>query len=151
MAGQWSAVPCITSSRPFVTTHCRPFDPALVEHRAVGRTLHQATQCQRSSHIHFQLDSAVLCCAVLFVALTVVTAVKNKLQFFVLRLVLGISEAGAFPGMWHYLNSFYPPDQVTVPYALVEAAVGVANVVAAPLAASLLLMDGVNGWHGWQW
>jgi hypothetical protein len=26
-----------------------------------------------------------------------------------------------------------------------------ANVVAAPLAASLLLLDGKNGMHGWQW
>lgn len=50
-----------------------------------------------------------------------------------------------------YLNSFYPPDQVTLPYSLVEAAVGMANVVAAPLAASLLLLDGKNGMHGWQW
>lgn len=76
---------------------------------------------------------------------------KNKVQFFVLRLLLGISESGAFPGMWYYLNSFYPPDQVTLPYSLVEAAVGMANVVAAPLAASLLLLDGKNGMHGWQW
>jgi hypothetical protein len=50
-----------------------------------------------------------------------------------------------------YLNSFYPADQVTLPYSLVEAAVGVANVAAAPLAASLLLLDGKNGMHGWQW
>lgn len=50
-----------------------------------------------------------------------------------------------------YLNSFYPPDQVTLPYSLVEAAVGLANVVAAPLAASLLMLDGKSGMHGWQW
>lgn len=50
-----------------------------------------------------------------------------------------------------YLNSFYPPDQVTVPYSLVEAAVGLANVAAAPLAASLLMLDGSRGMHGWQW
>jgi hypothetical protein len=40
---------------------------------------------------------------------------------------------------------------VTLPYSLVEAAVGMANVAAAPLAASLLLMDGKNDMHGWQW
>jgi len=51
----------------------------------------------------------------------------------------------------YYLNSFYPPDQVTVPYSLVEAAVGLANVAAAPLAASLLMLDGKSGMHGWQW
>ena len=52
---------------------------------------------------------------------------------------------------WFYLNSWYPPDLVTVPYSLVEAAVGMANVAAAPLAASLLLLDGQSGMHGWQW
>lgn len=55
------------------------------------------------------------------------------------------------PPCRYYLNSFYPPDQVTLPYSLVEAAVGLANVVAAPLAASLLMLDGKNGMHGWQW
>lgn len=45
----------------------------------------------------------------------------------------------------------YPPDQVTLPYSLVEAAVGMANVVAAPLAASLLMLDGKSGMRGWQW
>jgi hypothetical protein len=55
------------------------------------------------------------------------------------------------PALRSYLNTFYPPDQVTAPYALIEAAVGVANVAGAPLAACLLMMDGVRGWHGWQW
>jgi MFS family permease len=61
------------------------------------------------------------------------------------------AESGAFPGAWCYLNSFYPPDLVTVPYSLIEAAVGVANVAGAPLAACLLMMDGLHGMHGWQW
>ena len=50
-----------------------------------------------------------------------------------------------------YLNSFYPPDRITLPYSLIEAAVGVANVAGAPLAASLLMMDGLKGLRGWQW
>lgn len=50
-----------------------------------------------------------------------------------------------------YLNSFYPPDSITLPYSLIEAAVGVANVAGAPLAAALLLLDGTGGWSGWRW
>jgi hypothetical protein len=29
-----------------------------------------------------------------------IRAVKNKVQFFALRMLLGVSESGAFPGMW---------------------------------------------------
>lgn len=49
----------------------------------------------------------------------------------------------------YYLNAWYPPDAITLPYALVEAAVGVANVAGAPLAAGLLMLDGWRGWRGW--
>lgn len=51
----------------------------------------------------------------------------------------------------YYLNSFYPPECITRPYALIEAAVGVANIAGAPLAAGLLSMDGFWGLRGWQW
>lgn len=51
----------------------------------------------------------------------------------------------------HYLNSFYPADAITLPYSLIEAAVGLANVAGAPLAAGLLLLDGTGGWAGWRW
>lgn len=33
-------------------------------------------------------------------ALRFIRAVKNKVQFFALRMLLGVSESGAFPGMW---------------------------------------------------
>lgn len=43
------------------------------------------------------------------------------------------------------LYQFYPLDSITFPFAIMEASVNVANVVAAPLAGLLLLMDGVSG------
>ncbi|GLI71367.1 hypothetical protein VaNZ11_016556 [Volvox africanus] len=76
---------------------------------------------------------------------------NSALQFYWLRFLLGVVEAGAFPGMWYYLYLFYPVDQMTVPLSVMEAAVAVANVVSAPLAALLLLMQGVWGLAGWQW
>jgi hypothetical protein len=45
------------------------------------------------------LDAACVCSLPSGLRL-VVCAVKNKVQFFVLRLLLGVSESGAFPGMW---------------------------------------------------
>lgn len=57
----------------------------------------------------------------------------------------------SFLPLRYYLNSFYPADEITLPFSLIEAAVGLANVSAAPLAASLLLLDGWAGMRGWQW
>ncbi|KAG2428196.1 hypothetical protein HXX76_011876 [Chlamydomonas incerta] len=46
---------------------------------------------------------------------------KTATHFYVLRLVLGVAEAGAFPGMWYMLTKFFPGDQLAFPFAVVEA------------------------------
>ncbi|GLC36236.1 hypothetical protein PLESTB_001365400 [Pleodorina starrii] len=72
-------------------------------------------------------------------------------QFYALRLLLGATEAGAFPGMWYVLTTFYPGDQITFPFAVVEAGISLSHVVAAPLAAACLSLDGLGGLAGWRW
>lgn len=49
------------------------------------------------------------------------------------------------------MGLFYTPDKMTIPLAIMEAAVAIANVLAAPLAALLLLLNGYLGVRGWQW
>lgn len=79
------------------------------------------------------------------------SALQNARQFYTMRFLLGVAEAGAFPGIWYHLYLFYPTSQITFPMSVLEAAVSTANVIAAPLAAALLLLDGNMGLHGWQW
>lgn len=54
-------------------------------------------------------------------------------------------------GMWYYLYLFYPTEHLTFPMSVLEAAVAGSNVLAAPLAAGLLQLEGVGGLRGWQW
>lgn len=79
------------------------------------------------------------------------SSLRTVRGFYCLRFLLGLAESGAFPGMWYYLDQFYPKQQITFAYSIIESAVGVANIVSAPLAAALLSLDGFLGLRGWQW
>lgn len=41
--------------------------------------------------------------------------IKNEATFLALRFLLGIFEAGAFPGMVYYVSCFYPRNRTQVP------------------------------------
>ena len=53
--------------------------------------------------------------------------------------------------IWYYLYLMLPRDALTMPLSALEAAVSVANVMSAPLAAGLLMLDGTWGIRDWQW
>ncbi len=76
---------------------------------------------------------------------------RTPSQFYVLRLLLGCAEAGAFPGMWFFLSKFYPTDHLTLPYTIVDSGISLSHVIAAPLAAACLSLTGLGGLRGWQW
>ncbi|KAL6757387.1 major facilitator superfamily domain-containing protein [Haematococcus lacustris] len=76
---------------------------------------------------------------------------RTSTQFYWLRALLGLTESGAFPGMWLMLSRFYPPDQITFAYAVIESGITLSHTIAGPLAASILALDGLGGLQGWQW
>lgn len=77
--------------------------------------------------------------------------IRTKSQFYFLRAVLGMAEAGTFPGMWLYLSSFFPEKHRTVPLALMELGITMAQIFGSPIGAVLLSLDDWLGWRGWQW
>eukprot|EP00884_Botryococcus_braunii_P012416 jgi/Botrbrau1/21175/Bobra.0061s0067.1 len=77
--------------------------------------------------------------------------VKSPPAFFVMRVVLGMAESGAMPGMWYHMSLFYSEREITVAWAWVMVAIAVSQVVGGPLAAALLALDGQAGLHGYQW
>ncbi len=78
--------------------------------------------------------------------------VTTPMQFYVLRFLLGAFEAGFFPGIILYLTFWYPPARRGQMIAIFMTATTIAGVVAGPLSGGIMKwMDGVNGWHGWQW
>jgi MFS transporter, ACS family, tartrate transporter len=72
-------------------------------------------------------------------------------SFYVLRFLLGVSEAGFFPGMVIYLTYWFPTPQRARAVARFMTATSLAGVVGGPLSSYLLKLDGVAGLAGWQW
>jgi MFS family permease len=78
--------------------------------------------------------------------------VQTPMQFYVLRFLLGAFEAGFFPGIILYLTFWYPPARRGQMIAIFLSATVVMSIFAGPLCGAILkYMNGLNGWHGWQW
>ncbi len=78
--------------------------------------------------------------------------VKTELQFYVLRFLLGLSEAGFFPGIVLYLTQWYPAERRGRVTSLFMSGVSIAGIIGGPL--SGWIMDHFHehkGWDGWQW
>jgi D-galactonate transporter len=72
--------------------------------------------------------------------------------FYTLRVLLGIAEAGFFPGIILYLTYWFPDRQRAKMTAFFMLAIGLSNVLGNPLSGWIMdHFNGVNGWHGWQW
>jgi MFS family permease len=83
--------------------------------------------------------------------LAATAAVKTKGQFYALRILLGLFEAGTFPGAWHHQTKFFSANELSFTHSAVTTASIISYVVNGPLAAGFLMMEGTHGLHGWQW
>ncbi len=77
--------------------------------------------------------------------------VTGETSFYVARVLLGLAEAGFFPGMVLYLTYWIPKTDRARAGALFMTAAPVAMIVGAPVSAALLALDGWLGLRGWQW
>jgi len=78
--------------------------------------------------------------------------VSTPTMFYVLRFLLGVFEAGFFPGVLLYLTYWYPNARRGRIIALFMSATAIAGILAGPLSGGIMkYMDGMNGWAGWQW
>ena len=73
-------------------------------------------------------------------------------MFYALRFLLGVAEAGFFPGIILYLTYWYPAEWRVRMIALFMTAVPIAGVIGSPLSGWIMeSFAGVAGWAGWQW
>ncbi|HXY00504.1 MAG TPA: MFS transporter [Candidatus Limnocylindrales bacterium] len=72
-------------------------------------------------------------------------------SFYSLRFLLGVAEAGFFPGVIFYLRSWFPPAARAGVVALFATAGPVSGVVGGPISGALLDWNGLGGFAGWQW
>ncbi|MGE8369258.1 MFS transporter [Cupriavidus sp.] len=77
--------------------------------------------------------------------------VQGETSFYVMRLLLGVAEAGLFPGVMLYLTYWFDREQRARATGYFLLGVCVANILSGPLGGALLQMDGLMGLHGWQW
>ncbi|HKU24115.1 MAG TPA: MFS transporter [Candidatus Sulfotelmatobacter sp.] len=78
--------------------------------------------------------------------------VQTPIQFYIARFLLGVFEAGFFPGIVLYLTYWYPPAMRGRAIGLFMTAIAVAGIIGGPLSGWILTyMGGANGWAGWQW
>jgi ACS family tartrate transporter-like MFS transporter len=77
--------------------------------------------------------------------------VQGPISFFVIRFLLGVAEAGFFPGVLLYFTYWFPARYRARVVAALFMAVPGANSVTAAVSGPLLDMDGLLGIAGWQW
>ena len=77
--------------------------------------------------------------------------VNGPVSFFSLRFLLGLAEAGFFPGMILYFTYWFPPFHRARVIAGFMAAIPVAIGLGAPVSTALLELNGMWGLAGWKW
>jgi len=78
--------------------------------------------------------------------------VKTPAMFYLVRFLLGVAEAGFFPGIVLYLTYWYPSSRRGRMNALFMIGIPVAGVVGGPLSGWIMqAFNGVHGMSNWQW
>ena len=78
--------------------------------------------------------------------------VTTPTMFYVMRFLLGLAEAGFFPGIILYLTYWYPAHRRGRMTTWFMTAIALSGVIGGPVSGYILkTFNGVNGWHGWQW
>ena len=77
--------------------------------------------------------------------------IGGETSFYVVRVLLGIAEAGFFPGIIFYLTLWFPAVYRARIIGYFMAAIPLSTVIGAPVSGLLLGLDGFLGMKGWQW
>ena len=77
--------------------------------------------------------------------------VWNDWSFYGIRFLLGIAEAGFYPGIVLYLTWWFPSYYRSRMMAIFQSASVISLIIGPPVSAWLLTLDGMFGLQGWQW
>jgi MFS transporter, ACS family, tartrate transporter len=72
-------------------------------------------------------------------------------SFYAVRLLLGVAEAGFFPGVTFFLAAWFPAQYRTRMLAWFLIGIPLSSLIGGPVCGMLLQMDGLLGLRGWQW
>src|SRR5258708_14080703 len=77
--------------------------------------------------------------------------VTGPKSFFTVRVLVGIAEAGLFPGLLLYFHRWFPQRHRGRVVGWFLTGLPLATAIGGPLSTALMQLDGVLGLHGWQW
>jgi ACS family tartrate transporter-like MFS transporter len=98
------------------------------------------------------LSWGVLSGAMAFIpAIATATGLGDEYSFYLLRVLLGVAEAGFFPGIIFYLTLWFPSVYRGRIVGYFMAAIPLSTVIGAPVSGLLLYLHGGLGLAGWQW
>ncbi|HEY4305090.1 MAG TPA: MFS transporter [Gemmatimonadaceae bacterium] len=76
---------------------------------------------------------------------------RGQWSFYALRFLLGVAEAGYFPGIVFYLSAWYPERRRARAISRFMIGIPLASIIGGPLGGLLLGLNGHFGLSGWQW
>ena len=77
--------------------------------------------------------------------------VGGSTSFNAVRFLLGIAEAGFFPGVIFYITLWFPASYRARIVGWFMFAIPISTVIGSPISGYILNMEGSGGMHGWQW
>ena len=78
--------------------------------------------------------------------------VKTPMQFYTVRFLLGVAEAGFLPGVLLYLTQWYPDARRARIVALFMVGLPLSSMIGSPISGWIMrFFDGAHGLGGWQW
>jgi ACS family tartrate transporter-like MFS transporter len=92
---------------------------------------------------HIMITWGLLAISMLFV--------RTPAQFYIVRFLLGMSEAGFFPGVVFYLMQWFPPELRARTVSRFYISLPLSAAFMGLIAGALLNLEGQLGLHGWQW
>ena len=114
-------------------------------------------------YVAFEIPSNIILarvCARLWIARIMITwglvsasmmFTRSAAMFYALRFLLGLAEAGFFPGLIFYLTRWVPARERARTIAAFMTATLTAGIIGGPLSGALLSLHGAGGLAGWQW
>jgi ACS family tartrate transporter-like MFS transporter len=77
--------------------------------------------------------------------------VTGPTSFFIVRVLVGVAEAGLFPGLLLYFHRWFPQNHRGRVVGWFLTGLPLATAIGAPISTAFLQMEGIWGLHGWQW
>ena len=82
---------------------------------------------------------------------TAMIFVQGEWSFYILRVLLGVAEAGLFPALMYMITLWFAPKDRAVAVGWIYTAPSIALIIGNPLGAGLMQLGGIGGLRGWQW